>query len=319
FFIDKGTSVVLPLHIELDSRTEARTDIKKIGTTKRGIGPCYADRISRIGLQMGDLLDKDYLYSRLRNLYRTHNSEVDVDSICDKLYAAGQKLKPYLVQVPYLLNKLIDEGKNLLFEGAQGSLLDIGFGTYPYVTSSFTTSGGIAVGSGFPLKHVDTIIGIYKSYGTRVGEGAMPTELTGTTGDAIRKRGNEYGRSTGRPRRCGWFDAVAAKYSAMINGLDYIALTLLDVLGTFETLKICTEYEINGQLTSEFPFSAKDLEYAKPQYIELPGWSEDITPIKNFNELPRNAQAYVKAVEEFVGVPVKIISVGADRTETIYR
>jgi len=277
------------------------------------------NRISRIGIQMGDLLDKDYLYSRLLNLYRKHGLDTDVNQLCGEIYEAGQKLKSYIVQVPYLLDKLLDEGKNLLFEGAQGGLLDIGFGTYPYVTSSFTTSGGIAVGSGFPMKHVDEVIGIYKSYCTRVGEGAMPTELTGATGEAIRIKGNEFGRSTGRPRRCGWLDAVAARYTAMVNGLDWIALTLLDVLGTFETLKICVGYEINGELTDKFPYSAKDLENAIPQYIDMPGWSEDITPIKNFDDLPQNAKAYVLEVEKLIGVPVKMISVGADRTETIYR
>ncbi|MCD6177129.1 MAG: adenylosuccinate synthase [Candidatus Cloacimonetes bacterium] len=317
FFIDPRAQIVLPLHRVLDGKAEADSKQTNIGTTKRGIGPCYSDAIARYGIRFGDLFDKEYLRERLENIFRFHNYPISkADEVFNELSGITEKLRPFLKQIPYLLNKVTD--KNILFEGAQGALLDITFGTYPFVTSSHTISGGIAIGAGFGKK-VDRIVGIFKSYYTRVGKGPFPTELHDEVGNKIRIQGNEFGSTTGRPRRCGWFDAVAAKYTAMLNGVDEIAFTLLDVLSGFETIKICTEYKIENTVINEFPYSAKALELAIPQYIELPGWNDDITGITEYEKLPENAQNYIAKVEELVGKNVTIVSVGPEREQTIFR
>ncbi len=317
FFIDPRAQIVLPLHRELDGKAEADSKQTNIGTTKRGIGPCYSDAIARYGIRFGDLFDNEYLKERLENIIRFHNYPISqVDKVFNDLTEVTNKLKPFLKQIPYLLNEATD--KNILFEGAQGALLDVTFGTYPFVTSSHTISGGIGIGAGFGKK-VDRIVGIFKSYYTRVGRGPFPTELHDETGNKIRIQGNEFGSTTGRPRRCGWFDAVAAKYTAMLNGIDEIAFTLLDVLSGFDTLKICIGYKIGNTITNEFPHSAKALELAIPQYIELPGWSDDITGITEYNQLPLNAQKYISKVEELIGRSVTIVSVGPERGQTIFR
>ncbi len=316
-YIDPRTQIVLPLHIELDGKQENDTEQVKIGTTKKGIGPCYSDVVSRIGIRFGDLFEKEYLIQRLNNLFSFHGRKSpNAEALAAKLMEAGKRLQSYLKQIPYLLRKV--SNKKLLFEGAQGSLLDIYFGTYPFVTSSHTIAGGISVGTGYSTK-IDRIVGVYKSYYTRVGEGPLPTELLDEIGERIRVRGNEYGSTTGRPRRCGWFDAVAAKFTAMINNIDEIALTLLDVLSGMDKLKICTKYNIDNQLTDEFPYSANTLYKAKPEYIELEGWKEDISDIRDYNKLPENAKKYILKIEEILKLKVSIVSVGPNRSQTIFR
>ncbi|MCD4796006.1 MAG: adenylosuccinate synthase [Candidatus Cloacimonetes bacterium] len=318
FFIDARAHIVLPLHKELDGKYEQNSKQTRIGTTKRGIGPCYSDAYARTGIRFGDLFKTDYLKNRVSNIFSYHNYPVkEVDLVVKKLTKAGKQLEQYLKQIPYFLDECTD--KHVLFEGAQGALLDINFGTYPFVTSSHTIAGGIPIGTGY-AKKIDRVVGVFKSYYTRVGEGPFPTELNNETGNKIRTRGNEFGSTTGRPRRCGWFDAVAAKYTSMINGIDEIALTLLDVLSGFETVNICNKYILkNNEETDEFPYSNFDLEIVKPKYIELPGWEEDISQIKNFDDLPKNAKQYVHKIEEILKVKVSIVSVGAKRDQTIIR
>ncbi len=318
FFIDPRAQIVLPLHKELDSRTESDSAQTKIGTTKRGIGPCYSDAVARVGIRFGDLFDLEYLKERMSNILNYHNFSTDkLDELVNDIHESGNKLKSYLKQIPYFLQESKD--KHILFEGAQGSLLDVYFGSYPYVTSSHTVAGGISIGAGFPPTKIEKIVGVYKSYYTRVGEGPFPTELFNDDGDYIRTKGNEFGSTTGRPRRVGWFDMVAAKYTAMLNGIDEISLTLLDVLSGLDTVKICTGYKLNDQITQEFPFQSKQLSLAEPQYIELPGWNEEIDQIKEYDKLPQNARTYVETVEQMLGVPVTIVSVGPDRSQTIFR
>jgi len=318
FFIDPRAQIVLPLHKELDSRSEANSAQTKIGTTKRGIGPCYADAVARVGIRFGDLFELEYLEERMANILAYHNfSAENLEQLVKDIHEAGLKLKPFMKSIPYYLNEAKD--KHILFEGAQGSLLDVYFGSYPFVTSSHTVSGGIAIGTGFPPTKIDNIVGVYKSYFTRVGEGPFPTELFDETGDKIRIKGNEFGSTTGRPRRVGWFDMVAAKYTAMLNGINEISLTLLDVLAGLDKIKICTGYKLNGEVITEFPYLAKELAELEPQYIELPGWKEEIDQIKEYDKLPENARNYVETVEKMMGIPVTIVSVGPDRIQTIFR
>lgn len=322
FFIDPRVHLVLPLHKQIDEECEKNLNQIKLGTTKRGIGPAYADKSSRTGIRFGDLFDREYLNLRMRNLMSFHHlslSSNDLESQLDSLIFTGEKLKQHLIQVPYLLDELYQDGKTILFEGAQGSLLDVGFGTYPYVTSSHTIAGGIGIGCGFPPKNLNRVIGVYKSYFTRVGEGPFPSELKDKTGDQIREKGNEYGRSTGRPRRCGWFDAVAARYSAMINGIDEIALTLLDVLGGFDKLYVCKNYIYKGKKIAQFPYDLKILDGSEPDFMELPGWKEDISEIRSFDSLPKEAKNYVQTIEKLLNKRVSIISVGPKREQTILR
>ena len=320
FFIDPRANVVLPLHRLLDGQAENNELQTTIGTTRKGIGPTYADAIARKGLKMYDLFDEEKLIKKLKIIYEYHGLKSEnLQELTESLLKIGESVEQYLLQIPYLLNNEYDAGKNILFEGAQGSLLDIFFGTYPFVTSSHTIAGGISVGLGVPPQKIDKVVGVYKSYYTRVGEGPFPTELKDEIGEKIRRQGNEYGSTTGRPRRCGWFDAVAAKYTAMINGVDEIALTLLDVLSGFSTLKICTEYRLEDNFIDEFPFDSDILKRIEPQYIELPGWEENISGMKKFSYLPSNAQKYVSAIEELLGIKISVISVGPERDQTIFR
>ncbi len=317
FFIDPRAQIVLPLHKDLDGRSENNLKQTTIGTTKRGIGPCYSDAIARVGIRIGDIFNKDVLQKRLKNILISNDIPLqELSKLETKLIKVTKQFEKYLKQIPYFLNGL--KNKTILFEGAQGTLLDVYFGTYPFVTSSHTMAGGISVGTGFSRK-IDQKIGVYKSYYTRVGEGPFPTELFDEMGELIRKQGNEYGATTGRPRRCGWFDAVAAKFTAMINDIDEIALTLLDVFSGFDKLKICTAYLIDNEFTEEFPSRADILEKVKPRYIELPGWKEDITNIKTYDELPNNAKNYISKIEELLHKKVSIVSVGPDRSQTIFR
>jgi len=321
FFIDERASIVLPIHKQLDERAEELAGDKKIGTTKRGIGPCYSDSIARIGLRICDLDDYDFICYRLTYLYKFHNiqiSDSDLNKQADDLLAFGKRIRNFRVNLPYVLNQYYKENKDILFEGAQGTLLDIYFGTYPYVTSSHTVSGGISIATGFPSNQIDLLIGVFKSYCTRVGSGPFPTEQDNPAGEQIRKQGNEYGSTTGRPRRCGWFDVVAAKYSAMINGIDSVALTLLDVLSGLDELKICTGYKIDGKITDEFPADQRILKKAEPVYITVNTWNEDISQCKTWESLPLNAQLYVKKIESLLEIPVSIVSVGPKRDQTIF-
>ncbi|MBW6515266.1 MAG: adenylosuccinate synthase [Candidatus Cloacimonetes bacterium] len=321
FFIDPRAHIVLPLHKELDLKKEKKTKGTKIGTTGRGIGPCYSDKVSRVGIRMLDLLKPDSLSLRLTELYKFHrirSNQVDIKSLVKNLLHCGDYLIEYVKQVPFLLDDYYKSGRKILFEGAQGTLLDIEYGSYPYVTSSHTISGSISASLGFSPKKIDRIVGVFKSYITRVGNGPLVTELKDATGDLIREKGNEYGSSTGRPRRCGWFDAVAANFSTLINGFDEIALTLLDVLQGFETIKICHSYSINKRIYNQYPPDTETLGIAKPVYYELPGWQEDISHVRRFQDLPKNAQLYVKEIEKLLNVRVSIISVGPEREQTIF-
>ncbi|MBC8384758.1 MAG: adenylosuccinate synthase [Candidatus Cloacimonetes bacterium] len=318
FFIDPRASVVLPLHKELDEKKESDAGKTKIGTTRRGIGPCYSDLIARVGIRMQELIDKNILRSKLEEIYSYHGIELlDIIIQIEELFKVGKELEKYFKQIPYFLNEADSNGKKILFEGAQGALLDIVFGTYPFVTSSHTVSGGIPIGSGLPANKINKIVGVYKSYFTRVGEGPFPTELKDEIGEQIRIKGNEFGSTTGRPRRCGWFDAVAAKYTAMINGVDEIALTLLDVFSGLKTIKICTGYLIENRRETQFPADSSILQKVIPEYIELPGWDEDITSIKNYEKLPENAKKYIRKIEELLKVKITIVSVGPERSQTI--
>lgn len=321
FFLDSRAHIVLPLHKELDAIKEKTTAGPKIGTTGRGIGPCYTDKVARMGVRLLDIFKPDILSDKLTALYKYHKVEIsqsDFKSLIKRLLICGDYLVDYVTQVPFLLDEYYRQGKKILFEGAQGTLLDIEFGSYPFVTSSHTISGGISGNLGFSPKRIDRVIGVYKSYITRVGNGPLVTELHDSTGDLIREKGNEYGSATGRPRRCGWFDAVAGRFSAMINGFDEIAITLLDVLQDFATVKICHSYMINGKVYEQFPPDTESLGIAEPIYDELPGWQEDITQIKNYADLPLNARSYIKEIEKLLNVKVSMVSVGAQRDQTIF-
>ncbi|MBN2829534.1 MAG: adenylosuccinate synthase [Candidatus Cloacimonetes bacterium] len=320
--IDPRANLVLDLHKDLDCKSEQGTNGNKIGTTKRGIGPAYADAVARTGLKIYHLYDEVTLKSMLIQIYQSHDrnlTETELKEIVEELQVAAEYLKPYVKQTPYYLNEQIKAGKEIIFEGAQGSLLDITYGSYPYVTSSHTVSGGISIGCGVPPNKINKIIGVYKSYFTRVGEGPFPTELLDKTGDQIRTQGHEFGSTTGRPRRCGWFDAVASGYTAMLNGVDEMALTLLDVLTGVGDVKICTGYKYKDEIIKEFPAEVRILAEVEPVYEEMPGWEEDISSLTEFDALPQNAKNYIKRIEELLGIPATIISVGPDRKQTIFR
>lgn len=320
FYIDPRANLTLPIHKYLDSLNEKTSS--KIGTTKRGIGPTYSDAIARKGLKFIDLIDGADLKYKISNLYDYHGldiKEYDMNNLIADLEEVKSYYSPFIKQINYLVDEYHKEGKNIIFEGAQGTLLDITYGTYPFVTSSNTISGGITTGCGFSLRKLDKIIGVYKSYYTRVGDGPFPTELFDDTGNQIRKQGNEYGSTTGRPRRCGWFDLFASKYTANLNDVDEIALTLVDVLMGIPELKVCTTYQYQGKELKEFPASSHILAECKPVYQTLPGWKEDISMITDFAKLPVNAQNYVYFIEKELGKKVAIVSVGPGRHQTIFR
>ncbi len=320
FFIDPRANLTLPIHKYLDSLNENTTS--KIGTTKRGIGPTYSDAVARKGMKFIDLVDDSDLKSKISNLYDYHNikiKEADIDTLIEELGDIKNFYAPFIKQITYLIDEYYQSGKNIIFEGAQGTLLDITYGTYPFVTSSNTISGGITTGCGFSLRKVNKIIGVYKAYYTRVGDGPFPTELFDETGEQIRKQGNEFGSTTGRPRRCGWFDLFASRYTANLNDVDEIALTLLDVLMNIPEIKVCTAYEYQGKKLTEFPVSSQVLAECQPIYHTLAGWEEDISGITDFDKLPENAKKYVKFVEKEIGKKVSIVSVGPGRHQTIFR
>ncbi len=322
--VSDRAQVVLPYHKALDAAREKRSAAgAKIGTTQRGIGPAYADKASRLGLRMGDLLDPgvaDVLRTRTteknRLLADMGTDPVDADAVIREMREAAAYLCPYVTDTVPLLNAAWRQGRTILFEGAQGTMLDIDFGTYPFVTSSNPTSGGACVGTGLPPQAVQRVLGVVKAYTTRVGEGPFPTELNDPTGEHLRQRGREFGATTGRPRRCGWFDAVVARYSAMVNGIDRWAVTKLDVLDDFETIRVCVAYEADGRRFETVPASSAVLQRCKPVYRDFPGWKATTSGFTRLEDLPANARAYVKALCDLTGVPLGVLSVGPQRAST---
>ena len=317
--------VILPYHQVLDGLREQKGTYK-IGTTKRGIGPCYADKAARSGIRVIDLLNPKVLKQKLSDNLKEKNEIFNKvynhkGYSFDKLYKEyskfGKKLAPYVCDVTKLLNQAVKNKKDILFEGAQGTFLDIDFGTYPYVTSSSTTAGGACIGTGVSPKRIDKVIGVVKAYTTRVGEGPFVTQFKPYLMNKIRQQGKEFGATTGRPRRCGWFDAVMVKQSVMINDAQALAITKLDVLDILDKIRICTAYKYKGKTFKEFPYDQEVIKNAKPVYIEMPGWRENISGIRKFSDLPVNAKKYIKKIEELVEARASIVSVGSKRKETI--
>lgn len=325
--ISSHTHIIMPYHKILDGLEEEARGDAKIGTTKRGIGPCYVDKIARVGIRFCDLVDLATFKSKLlenvtlknRTLHKLYDQTtlLDYDEIYDQFMGYRELLAPFVDDVSVILNNNLKNGDKVLFEGAQGTLLDIDHGTYPFVTSSNPTAGYASVGTGVGPTKIDKVLGVTKAYLTRVGEGPFPTELFDEVGDLLGTVGHEFGTTTGRKRRCGWFDAVLMNYTANINGLTHMAVTKLDVLDSLKTIKICTAYEIDGIVTKNFPPTLAELSKAKPIYEEIPGWDSSTIGIKTYKELPENAKAYLKKLEELVDVPIAIIAVGPKRDETI--
>jgi adenylosuccinate synthase len=324
--ISESCPLILPYHIALDQARELARGKKAIGTTGRGIGPTYEDKVSRRGLRLGELLDPAHFTERLREVMEYHNhalqhyfkvEPVDYQQVLDEALAQGEQIAPMVTDIPGLLHRMRRAGKDIMFEGAQGALLDIDHGTYPYVTSSTTTAGGAASGSGVGPRHIDYVLGIVKAYTTRVGAGPFPTELFDDDGNHLGEKGHEFGATTGRQRRCGWLDTVALRRSLDINSVSGMCITKLDVLDGLETLKIAVSYSLNGEIIDTPPAGADLIEQCKPEYIEMPGWSESTIGAKRFDDLPVAAKAYLNKVEELCETPIAIISTGPDRAETI--
>lgn len=316
--------LILPYHRELDVLSEARRGERKIGTTSRGIGPAYEDKVGRRGIRVCDLVDSKLLADEVRENVHARNqmirdSTLDWTAVYEGLLAKGERLRRYAADVSLLLHQAMAAGKRVLFEGAQATMLDIDHGTYPYVTSSNASIGGVCTGLGVAPRAIGHVLGVAKAYTTRVGEGPLPTELHGEMAERLRESGQEYGSSTGRPRRCGWFDAVVLRYAARLNGVDALAVTKLDVLDGFERLNICTGYKIAGQHVTEFPASLAAHAACQPVYVTVPGWSEPTRGARDYDELPAAAQDYLSTLEKVTGVPVAIVSTGSDRKETIIR
>ncbi len=326
--ISNRAHIVFPYHREMDALAEDAKGVNKIGTTKKGIGPCYMDKVERTGLRIGDMLNRAKFAEKLRVQVERKNqiaqslygvTPFDYEAIYKEYSNYAERLKPLVCDTVAYLNDAYEDGQNILLEGAQGTLLDIDLGTYPFVTSSHPVSGGFTVGTGLAPNRLDSILGITKAYTTRVGAGPFVTEQDNAIGDRIRKQGNEFGVTTGRPRRCGWLDLVIVRHAVRVNGLTAIALSLLDVLSGFEELKICRAYQLNGQETIDFPADLDDLAACQPVYEVFEGWQEDITGCTDYEQLPDNAKRYINFIEDFLGVPVAFISVGAKRSQTIIR
>ncbi|MBN2414609.1 adenylosuccinate synthase [bacterium] len=324
--ISRYAHLIMPWHTLLESCLENSEGCAKIGTTGRGIGPAYADKIYRRGLRMEDLLDPRRMEKKAASLAGEHNRVLTrafgaqgamLEDILPVLYRFRERFAGCIVDTAGLLNSAIAAGKRVLIEGAQGALLDVDFGTYPFVTSSNTTIGGVSTGLGLSLRKVDTVIGIIKAYTTRVGNGPFPTELTGATGELLREAGYEYGATTGRPRRCGWFDGVAARYSMMLNDVDTLALTKLDVLDGLDEIRICTAYTVRGEQVNDWVDVCAFWDEAEPVYETMPGWKRPIGEVRRFTDLPAETQAYVKRLQEVAGVEFSWVSVGPKRSETI--
>jgi adenylosuccinate synthase len=323
--LSESLHIIMPYHKALDIAREAQSGDKKIGTTGRGIGPCYEDKIGRRGIRLMDLVDPVVFSRKLRENLEEKNALLErlgVEPLgYNEVYRTyqdyAQVLKKYMADTALVLSKELKAGKKLLFEGAQGTLLDVDHGTYPFVTSSSTCAGGAATGSGVSPREIHEVIGISKAYVTRVGSGPFPTELLEETGEKLRQIGSEFGATTGRPRRCGWFDAMVIRYAVRINGLTGIALTKLDVLSDFEAIKVCTGYRFEGQELETLPARLETFENCEPVYEELPGWKCDITGVRSFEQLPENAKKYVKRLEELAGCPIVLVSVGPRRDQTM--
>ena len=323
--ISEKAHVILPYHRELDVLSEARRGERKIGTTSRGIGPAYEDKIGRRGIRVCDLLgDRAALEQEVRENVNARNqiikdSTLDWKPLFEQLVQYGERMRPWVGDASLFIDKQIRDGGNVMFEGAQATLLDIDHGTYPFVTSSNASVGGVCTGLGVPPRAITGVLGVAKAYTTRVGEGPMPTELTGDLAERLRESGQEYGASTGRARRCGWYDAVVVRYSARINGLDAIALTKLDVLDGLPEVKICTGYKTGSGTMAEFPADLRLLAGAEPIYDTMPGWKAPSKGVRDFDKLPAEAQRYIKRLEDVSGAPCAIISTGSDRADTIVR
>ncbi len=320
--------IILPYHIVLDRVREEKLGSKKIGTTARGIGPCYEDKVARIGVRACDLVQPDTFAEKLAANLELKNfllksfygaEGIDFRSTLDEYLSYGERIRPYLIDTSLFLNEEIHRGAKVLFEGAQGTLLDIDHGTYPFVTSSNTTAGGLCTGSGVAPTKISGVIGVAKAYITRVGGGPLPTELFDDEGQMIRDRGDEYGATTGRPRRCGWFDVPVIRYTHRLNSLSAMALTKLDVLSGLPHVKVCVAYKIDGIRREDFPLTLSEIERALPVYERLEGWKEDLSNARELGDLPKAAQKYVRRLEELTGVEISLISVGADRNQTIMR
>jgi adenylosuccinate synthase len=322
--ISDKAHLILPYHRDLDLLSEARRGERKIGTTSRGIGPAYEDKIARRGIRVGDLTDPKGLEQNVRDNVTArnrlvHDTTMDWQVVLDELLKHAERLRPMIRDVSALLTDAMRAGQSIMFEGAQGTLLDIDHGTYPYVTSSNASIGGICTGLGVPPRAIGRVLGVVKAYTTRVGEGPFPTELSGEMGNRLRESGSEYGAVTGRPRRCGWYDAVAVRYAARINGLDGLALTKLDVLDGLERIDICTSYICGGRTLTEFPSDVGQLARCEPVYESMPGWKTPTAGVRRFDQLPAEARKYIARLEEVSGVRAAIVSTGSERDDTIVR
>ena len=324
--ISASAHLITPYHVTLDKVAERFLGKAKIGTTGRGIGPTYMDKVGRLGIRVQDLFDPSILRQKVEGALANKNQvlikvfnrrELEVDAITEELLQYAEPLRPHVADTALVLNVALDAGQTVLLEGGQGTLLDVDHGTYPFVTSSNPTAGGACTGSGIGPTRITRVIGILKAYTTRVGSGPFPTELHDEWGERLRSVGGEVGVTTGRPRRCGWFDAPIARYATRVNGLTDIFLTKLDVLTGIERIPVCVAYEIEGQRIDELPMTQTDFHHAKPIYEELPGWTEDISGARSIEDLPANAQAYVRYLEELSGAPISAIGVGQDRDATI--
>ncbi|MEK6443241.1 adenylosuccinate synthase [Pseudonocardia sp. T1-2H] len=326
--ISADAHLIMPYHIAIDKVTERFLGKAKIGTTGRGIGPAYQDKVARVGVRVADVLDEKILHQKVEAalafknqvLVKVYNRRaLDVDEVVDTVLTQAQGFTHRIADTRLLLNKALEAGETILLEGSQGTLLDVDHGTYPFVTSSNPTAGGAAVGSGIGPNRIERVIGILKAYTTRVGSGPFPTELLDAMGEHLRKAGGEVGVTTGRPRRCGWFDAVVGRYAARVNGITDFFLTKLDVLSGLDNVPICVAYEVDGKRVEDMPMTQTDVHHAVPVYEEMPGWFEDLSAFRTFEELPANAQAYVHRIEELTGAPVSAIGVGPGRDQTITR
>ncbi len=324
--ISNRVNIIMPYHKLLDGAAESYLGNKKIGTTKRGIGPCYSDKIARMGIRASDLIDREILRDRLQlvlpikqKLLEIYGLDVKLDEeeILDRYSKYGEEIRPFVTDTHIILQEAVKQEKNILLEGAQGVLLDVDFGTYPYTTSSHVIAGGGSIGTGLPPTSLKRIIGVVKAYTTRVGSGPMPTELKDKTGEYLREKGHEFGTTTSRPRRCGWLDLVAVKHSCRLSGVTDVAITKLDVLTGLKTIKVCVGYKIDGLETGVFPSTVEALERCKPVYRELPGWSSLPSSSSSIEDLPIEARRYLELIEDYLEKPIKIISIGPSREETI--
>ena len=325
-FISARAHLIMPYHTILDGLEEDRRNKGALGTTRRGIGPVFADKVARLGIRAGDLLDRDIFWGRLSAALEFKNiiltkvyqvSPLSAEEIYGQYCHYGEQLAPFIRETSSIIREAATKGELVLLEGAQGALLDPDFGTYPYVTSSSPLAGAGCIGTGLGPREIDRVVGIFKAYNTRVGAGPMPTELKDEIGDLIREKAREYGATTGRPRRCGWFDAVAGRFSVQINGLSDIALTHLDIYDGFSSIKICTAYKFNDEVLTSFPSDIAILEKCQPIYEELDGWQESISGIRNFDKLPAAARNYMSRLEDLLSCPISLVSIGPDRRQII--